>query len=277
MTYNTSPLLFGYFIQMSSHSLITYIALSLLKGLFLLLLVFGVGSSLLYFFTTPKQNSNWVSEHAVLSNIIFDKNTISVKNIRDFKWGSAEKERHINMQFQLENIVKLKAVVSHFSAISEIAHVFIIFGLDDGRELGVSIEARREQGENFSIQGGLLAQFEIITVLATPSDLLGIRKINNEAIHIYPIKATPEKIQELFMLIANEVNQLSNNPSLYHLFFKNCTNQLVKQVSVLTDRKYSWFFQTLAPGNTGEVLYDLDLIDMPNLSFEQVQKETLVK
>jgi hypothetical protein len=181
------------------------------------------------------------------------------------------------MQFQLENIIELKAVVSHFSAISEIAHVFMSFVLDDGRELGVSIEARREANEAFSIQGGLLAQFEIMYVLATPEDLLGIRKINKDVVRVYPIKENKEKAQALFLLIANEVNALRKQPALYHLVFKNCTNQLVKNVSILTEKKYPWYFQTLAPGLTGKTLYELDLIDLPNLSFKEIQDKTLVK
>jgi len=250
------------------------------------LALIGLASSTLYSFTTPKQNRNWTTEHALLPTIQIDKESlnpsISIENIRDFQWERVNQTINHNpqykkMQFQLENIVELKAVVSHFSPISDIAHVFLIFILDNGRELGVSIEARREKGEAFSIQGGLLAQFEIIYLLATPEDLLGIRKLNNEAIHIYPIKETKKKAQELFLLIANEINALNETPHLYHLFFKNCTNQLVKHVSTLTQQQYPWFFQTFAPGKTGEILYDLDLIDLPSMNFEEVQTNTLVR
>lgn len=200
-----------------------------------------------------------------------------VNNIRDFKWSTENMAHYKNLEFHLENIVELKAVVSHFSAISEIAHVFMIFVLDDGQELGVSIEARREANEAFSIQGGLLAQFEIMYVLATPQDLLGIRKINGDTVHIYPIKETKEKAQELFLLIASEVNALYKEPALYHLLFKNCTNQLVKNVSILTEQKYPWYFQTIAPGLTGNTLYKLDLIDLPHLSYDEIQVKTRIQ
>ena len=251
------------------------------KWLIAPLILLGVATALLYFFTTPKQDKEWAIEHALLASIQFqgdkDNPHISVKNVRDFKWESDNKVHYQEMDFQLENIVELKAVVSHFSAISEIAHVFMTFVLDDGRELGVSVEARREADESFSIRGGLLARFEIMYVLATPDDLLGIRKVNGESTHIYPIKENKEKARELFMLIAAEVNALNKKPALYHLFFKNCTNQLVKHVSILTDKKYPWYFQTLAPGNTAKTLYNFDLIDMPDMSFEEIQAKTLVK
>ena len=242
------------------------------------LVLFAVVSAIIYFFTTPKQNQNWTDAHAILSDIkIANDGKIAIQNIRDFKWGSDDKIHYKTMQFKRDNIVSIKAVVSHFSAISEIAHVFLIFVLDDGRELGISIEARREVDEEFSLSGGLLAKFELMYVVATPEDLLSIRKINKEKTRVYPIKVNKEKAQELFLLIAAEVNSLNQKPQLYHLFFKNCTNQIVKHVSKLTDQRYPWFFQTVAPGNTAEILYDLDLIDMPNMSFEEIQAKTVNK
>ena len=260
-----------------------WIIKKLLKWIGIPIVLFALASAVLYLLVTPKQDRNWTQAHALLPKIEFqgDQNNpdILVKNIRDFQWQAEGKDqaRYKSLKFQLQNVVELKAVVSHFSTISEIAHVFMIFVLDDGRELGVSVEARREQDEEFSIQGGLLAQFEIMYVLATPDDLLGIRKINKESTHIYPIKETREKAQQLFMLIAKEVNALAEKPRMYHLFFKNCTNQLVKNVSILTERQYPWYFQTLAPGLTGRTLYELDLIDIPESDFKDIQAKTLVK
>jgi hypothetical protein len=251
-----------------------------LKWAFLALLVSGITTAILYWLVEPQQNRDWTPAHARLAAVEFNGEqnnpAVTIHNLRDFQWQADNPQRYQNMQFTLDNIVELKAVVSHFSALSEIAHVFMTFVLDDGRELGVSIEARREQGEEFSLSGGLLAGFELIYVLATPQDLLGIRKINQEAVHIYPIKETKEKAQQLFLLIANEINTLNKKPSLYHLFFKNCTNQLVKHVSILTQQKYPWYFQTLAPGLTGRTLYELDLIDLPDTGFEDIQTKTLL-
>jgi hypothetical protein len=231
--------------------------------------------------TEPQQDREWTEAHARLASIEFtgekENPLVKVNNLRDFQWDDSNPQRYQDMQFQLSEIVELKAVVSHFSAISEIAHVFMTFVLEDGRELGVSVEARREDDEEFTIQGGLLAHFELIYVLATPQDLLGIRRINQEKVHIYPIKETTEKAQEMFLLIAEEVKALNEAPELYHLLFKNCTNQLVKHVSILTQEKYPWYFQTLAPGLSGQTLYELGLIDLPNTGFEDIQKKTLVK
>lgn len=251
------------------------------KWAFLFLLVFAIVTAVVYAFADPKQQRDWTPAHSRLANIEFtgdNKNpTIKIQNLRDFAWQRKSPEHYSSIEFMLKDIVELKAGVSHFSSISEIAHVFMIFVLEDGREIGVSIEARREKDEEFSIKGGLLAHFELIYVLATAEDLLGVRLLNQEAVHVYPIKETRGKARELFLLIANEIKALHKKPSLYHLFFKNCTNQLVKHVSILTQRKYPWYFQTLAPGLTGRTLYELDLIDLPpHMTFKEVQAATKI-
>lgn len=260
----------------------------IIKWIVLFLVLFGILSAILYSITDPKKDSRWTIEHALLPEISFDgindasrkikeNPTVSIINIRNFQWLSKDIKQYKQIKFQLKDIVGLKAVVSHFAPVNEIAHVFLIFVLNDGREFGISIEARREAGEQFSLSGGLFAKFELIYVLATPEDLLGIRKKNNESVHIYPIKASEKKTQELFLLMAAEVNALIEEPALYHLLFKNCTNQLVKNVSILTERKYPWYFQTLAPGKTGEMLYELGLIDLPETDFQVIQEKTRVQ
>ena len=236
-------------------------------------------SVVLYWWVEPKQDHKWAPEHSRLATVDLQGNgsnpEVTVKNLRDFQWNEGDPMRYQDMQFALEDIIKLKAGVSHFSAISEIAHVFMTFVLADGRELGLSIEARREHGEEFSLHGGLLAHFELIYVFATPEDLLTVRKNANDTIHMYPIKSSKEKAQELFLLMAERTNQLNAVPELYHLFFKNCTNQLVKNISILTERSYPLYFQTLAPGLTGRTLYELDLIDLPeDFSFSDIQEKT---
>lgn len=258
-----------------------YTLLLIIKWLIAPLVFLALASIILYWLTEPKSNKDWKVEHALLANIKIqgDKNNphIEIENIRDFQWEKKDKVAYKKMQFQLDNIVSLKVGVSHFSAISEIAHVFLIVVLENGEELGISIEARREKDEDFTLHGGLLAKFELIYVLATSEDLIGIRKINKEALHIYPIKATKEKAQELFMLLANDSNAIQTKPRLYHLFFRNCTNQLVKRVSILTKQKYPWYFQTLAPGNTAKILYQQGLIDLPDTGFDDIKAKSLVK
>lgn len=119
-----------------------HIPLWLIKKLFkwigIPIVLFGLASAVLYLLVTPKQDRNWTEAHAVLAKIEFqgDQNNpdVLVKNIRDFQWQAEDKDndndqdkdqvRYKNMKFQLQNVVELEAVVSHFSTIAK-SHTFL--------------------------------------------------------------------------------------------------------------------------------------------------------
>ncbi|KAG1654033.1 Adenosylcobalamin/alpha-ribazole phosphatase [Nymphon striatum] len=181
------------------------------------------------------------------------------------------------LQFNLSELKSLKVAVSHFSAISELAHVFLLFELENGESFGLSVEARREKGEEYTLHGGLLAQFELVYLIASERDLVGLRKERNEKIYIYPIKIKEKNIQRLFEVVAGKTNKINDKAEFYHLFLKNCTTQIVDLVDKISDKKFPKFAQSFAPGNAGYALYEMGLIDIKATSFEALQKIALLK
>ncbi len=240
-------------------------------------------SAILYASTTATNSRKWTFDQEKSPRITFysaDNNSttrVQIENVRNFDWTANGEKIWQDFSFNLSDLHQVKVAVSHFSAISEIAHVFLIFVLKNGEEFGLSIEARREAGESYSLLGGLQAKYEMLYLVATTKDLLGIRLSKNETLYVYPIKATPEKVRELFVMFKNKITELDTKPELYHLFFRNCTNQLVKQVKHLATQKYSRIIQNFMPGKTGEALFKMGLIDTKASSFKQVQKEFIVK
>jgi hypothetical protein len=123
----------------------------------------------------------------------------------------------------------------------------------------------------------MLFDYELIYILATKNDLLSLREKRNERIYIYPIKTTAEKAQKLFLNFAKRVNSLYEQPEFYHILFKNCTSLTVDEVKKISDRKFSWYEQTLAPGYAGEALFDMGLIDTGLKDFKKVREKFLIK
>ncbi len=244
----------------------------LLCGLF-----FSIYSAILYASTTATNNREWTFDQQYSPQITFtadgSSTVVKIENVRNFDWSENGDKLWQDFKFELQSLKQVKVAVSHFSAISEIAHVFLIFVLEDGREFGLSIEARREKGESYSLMNGLQAKYEMLYLIATTDDLLGVRLSKNETLYVYPVNATPVKVQQLFAMFADKIAELDSKPELYHLFFRNCTNQLVKQVSNLSDDNYPWLVQNFMPGKTGQALFKLGLIDTKAVSFKETQQE----
>ncbi len=257
----------------------------------MLVVVLTAISMLIYFIKAPSSNTHWALGHGQLSSVSIDGDNVEIKHYRDIDWAKLEQipsdsiqtRKQLEQQgyrthkFLLSDIKSLKVAVSHFSAISQIAHLFIFFELKDKTVIGVSVEARRELGEEYSLTGGLTARFEVIYLLASHNDLVGLRQLKGEDIYIYPIKIKQKEAQALFKVVAQRTNKLQKNPELYHLFFKNCTTEIVDLVNQLSDQKYSRFVQYFAPGDAGKALYDLGMIDIQAKSFKEVQQRALYR
>lgn len=236
-----------------------------------------------YLLTSASNERNWENGQQKVSTISIDENQlVTIENMRDFDWNQTQNSEskhsdYKSFQFDLTELKSVELAVSHFSAISEIAHVFLMFELNDHRKFGFSIEARRTQGQNYSLLGGLFARFELINLLATEEDLIGLRKSRSEKIYLYPTKATPEQVQMLFELIMKRTNHLAANPELYHLFFKNCTTGVVDLVSHIADLNYPKLVQSFMPGDAGKALYEMGLIATNEKDFVTVQQAALVE
>lgn len=250
-----------------------------------LIVVLALLSLLIYFVKTPSSGSKWSLGNGKNSNVKIIGDHVVINNFRDINWlelgdsnnKNTEDNAYRTLEFDLSELQSLNVVVSHFSALSEIAHLFILFELKDKTSFGLSVEARKEADEKYTLSGGLTAKFEVIYLLGSYQDLVGLRKMRGEDIYVYPIKAKPENVQSLFKVVANRTNQIHSKPELYHLFFKNCTTEIVKLVNKISDQKYPWFTQHFAPGDAGKALYKMDLIDIQASSYEAMRKLALVK
>ena len=192
------------------------------------MVVLTIISIIIYFVKSPSSSSSWSIGNAKSPSVTIIDDQVQIKNYRDIDWLalnkladlSTEAKKNIEHQgyrtlnFPLSDIQTLKVAVSHFSAISEIAHLFILFELKDKSVIGLSVEARKEQGEDYSLLGGLTAKFEVIYLFGSHNDLVGLRQMRDEDVYIYPIKAKPEEVQALFKIAADRTNQLHKEPEL---------------------------------------------------------------
>ena len=251
-----------------------------------LIAIFVAISFIIYSIKSPSNNKNWSLGNSKTASIHINADQVVIKNFRDADWKNLgldlstiknDDSLYKDIEFKLSDIQSLKAVVSHFAILSEIAHIFIMFELKDKTAIGLSVEARKEQGEEYSLSGGLSAKFELIYLLSSYRDLVGIRLMRDEEVYSYPIKATPEEAQSLFKVVAKRTNQLDQQPELYHLFVRNCTTEIVKLVNEIADKSFPQLVQSFMPGDSGKALYKMDLIESDGGSFEDVQKAALLR
>ncbi|MHC4401037.1 MAG: lipoprotein N-acyltransferase Lnb domain-containing protein [Planctomycetota bacterium] len=212
----------------------------------------------------PSNDRHWAPYQAVLPYAEFDGDKITVHNIRNCRYRTADDYTvdHYDKTFDLEELESVDFIVVPFPGIPSLAHVMMSFGFEGDDYLCVSVEIRREEGETYRALYGSLRQFELMYVVGDERDLVKLRTdVHLSGVYVYPALFTPEERRELFVDVMRRVNQLANQPEFYNTFTNNCTTNIVDHLNHLTTRQVSYGHEVLFPGYFDRLLYDLGLID----------------
>jgi Domain of unknown function (DUF4105) len=109
----------------------------------------------------------------------------------------------------------------------EIAHTIASWEFDDGQNLAISIETRKEKGESYSALRGFFRQYELYYVVADERDLIGLRtNYRGEQVYLYRIRVPASQARALLVDYLKEVNRLSDHPQWYNALTPNCTTTI---------------------------------------------------
>ena len=109
-------------------------------------------------FISPSNDREWKTEHAVMPSAEFNGPSVHVKNIRNFSYRSGGEftPAYQDRIFDLDKIESVWFVLSPFvPGWRGPAHGFLSFGFADSQFVSISVEARKEPGESYSILKGL--------------------------------------------------------------------------------------------------------------------------
>lgn len=211
----------------------------------------------------PSHDRVWELGQEALPYIRMEGDAVTITNFRNFDWQGEGKAvvRYETRTFSLSALERVDVFISHFDDFEGLAHIFLSFGFSGGEQAVVSFETRRKDGQKFSPFWGLFRQFEIIYVVGSEEDIVGLRTgVRNERVYLYPTKASPAHARELFTLVAKDINTVFEKPRKYNTLTNNCTNALTRRVEEMSDVRFPYTWKTLFPGYFDEVLYDLGVI-----------------
>lgn len=232
----------------------------------------------------PSRQRNWAADNQYQSTIAIDGDgLITVNRFRSRpqsadhqQSGSPRPVSWSELRFRLRDLRRVWFVVHRFTSLESIAHNFLTFEIQrEGKSdyLTVSVEVRREPGEQFSPIKGLYQQYELIYVIADETDQIGSRTVlrSNDRVWMFPVNADSSEVQTLFKSIAKRVNRLAEYPEFYHSLTNNCTNNLVVHTYGLTPTKLDWLDpRVVLPGLADRLAFARGLIGNSNLSFEEL-------
>jgi hypothetical protein len=226
----------------------------------------------------PSNDRQWAPEQAVLAYAQFDGDEVTVRNIRNCVYHTADdfEVRHYDKTFRLDELESVDFIMAPFPDNPSIGHTMLSFGFEGGDHLALSVEIRKEQGEAYSPVKGFFHQYELMYVLGDERDLIGLRAnhwLND--VYIYRARATRTQARELFVQVLRRANKLAEKPEFYDTLTNNCTSNIVDHINDLSPDRVPLDYRSLLPGYSDELAYELGLLDT-ELSFEQTKARARV-
>jgi hypothetical protein len=218
----------------------------------------------LFRFLTPSNDRDWAPEQAVLTTVDFSDDRATVHNIRDCRWRSEDDFTlaRYDRTFDLKQLKTVDFIVVPFSEIPGIGHTMLSFGFEDGDYLAVSVEIRKQRGEQFNPVAGFFRQYELIYVVASERDVISKRVICDLSdVYVYRSVATPEQARMLFDDVMRRVDGLAKTPEFYDTLTNNCTTNIRRHINHLKSGLVPYDYHVLLPGYSDELAYNLDLIE----------------
>lgn len=181
----------------------------------------------------PRADRSWIPEQARTARAVID-DTITLTNVRDWTYdeNGPLSQTWTERTVDPDSIVQVWFLLEPFSDLEAIGHTFLSFEFADGTVLSFSVEALREQGEEYSALRGQFREYELSYQWGTERDFVTRRLIYlDHPLRLYPLTLTPEEGALLFKALAKETNVLADHPRFYNTLSANCTNVLATLIN----------------------------------------------
>jgi len=234
----------------------------------------GIGRDVVNEFK-PSNERNWAQNHAVLQTAEFNGNMVTIRNVRYSRYETAEDytTQYYNATFNLDDIRTLDLVMVPFQGLTRIAHVESSFGFADGRQIGLSIEARYEEGEQYDPAAAAMRQFELIYVFADERDMIRLATdVNKNEVYIYRLKFEPGEVRIMFVDALQRANKLAAKPEFYHPLTNSCVTNLITHINKGAPKAVPREYRTLMPGLLDSYMYDLKLVATSAKTFKETRE-----
>ena len=235
----------------------------------LVLLLGAIATTVLVLMRHPSLSRVWDADVRVLAGVEFPGNgSVHLTNIRDWSYtqDSVVSKRYFDASFDPQDIVDLWMYEQQLDDVGLIAHTFLVFEFDEsyGRSkyLGLSVETRRESGEQFSLIGGMLRSFEVTHIWATEADLVTRRvELLDYPLTRYRLDIPEQVRSRVFVKMASETADLATAPRWYNTVTNNCTSSLIRYVNESEPDAIPVHYSYVFTGKVDDYLEKLGYLD----------------
>lgn len=247
-----------------------------LRRRFLVFLVMFAGVVGWWITIAPSHDRPWRPEVAVMPRAFIDGDSIRITGVRNFDYRSRNDftVRYEEREIELSHLTGIDFYVSYFME-GPVGHTFLSFTFDNAPPLSISIETRPEVGEGFAPIASMFKQFELIYVVGTERDVVGVRTNHRgEPTYLYRLNSSADDARRLLQVYLERINELADRPEFYHLLSNSCTINIIRYANA-AGREGRFDIRHLLNGLIDGYLYHSGRMDT-TLPFDELRRRSLI-
>lgn len=222
----------------------------------------------------PSHDLNWQEDVSRLPSAEVEGDKLTVRNLRNFEYRSeTDFTPHWEERtFDLSQLEGVDLYLSDWGA-TGIVHTIASWDFGNGPSLAISIETRKEVGEEYSAVKGFFRQYELYYVVADERDVIGVRvNYRGEKVHLYRIRMPLSVARAILLSYLDRVNRLVARPAWYNALTANCTTTIRIHVqSAGVKKPLNW--RLFANKYTDELLYMREQVNT-SIPFKELQEKS---
>lgn len=232
-----------------------------------------------FFSLAPSNDRDWEADVATLPYATVAGDIVTMHNIRNFDYRSETDytPAYYDKRFDVSKLTGVDIIAVYWMG-PAVAHIFVSFEFAGSDHLAVSIETRKEKGEEYSTLKGFFRQYELYYVVADERDVIRLRtnyrKDPPEDVYVYRAQGPLENGRRLFLDYVRKINSLKEKAEFYNTLTTNCTTNIWMHTLVNVGHlPFSW--KILASGYVPQYMYEAGRLDN-SVPFAELQKRALV-
>jgi hypothetical protein len=237
----------------------------------------GFAATLAWFLSIPaRADRNWRPEVAVMPSTEIDGDRIRVHGVRNFDYRTPDDfdVRYDDRTFDLKTLKAVDVYYSYWDQNEAVAHTMFSWDFGGTDVLCLSVELRREIGEEAGSLPGIYKQFELIYILGDERDLIRLRtNYRRERVFLVRSVLTPDEGRRVLLEVLAKVNRFRTQPEFYRTIGNNCTTSVVDLVNTVLPEKIPFTRKILMNGYAPEIAY-ANHLHRTDLPFEEWKRRS---
>jgi hypothetical protein len=219
----------------------------------------------------PSNGRAWQPDVAQTAWAEIDGDHVTIHNLRncDYRTEGDYTPRWETRSYDVSQIRGMDLFLTYWGS-PWIAHPIVSFQFGDNDYVAMSIETRKEVGEQYSAVRGFFRYYELIYTVSDERDVVRLRTNyrKGEETYLFHTRATPEHARATFLNYLKKINRIRNRPEWYNALTNNCTTNIA---TLAGEPQFDW--RVVLNGHADQMLYERGDLATGNLPFTQLKEQ----